>query len=270
MIKLVVIDLDDTLLRDGNFISDADKAAIKALEENGMKIALASGRSKPTLVDFIKELHLEHFRHICSNGAILINLKGENEDVTYIPNDKYHEILDFLESEDRDHFCYTDGMLMYDEIKGKLWDIISYYHSEKAMIKGDVRKIRHCPRVNTHYANVEEIKYLKSKCPEGVYAVANQGVIDYMPVGMNKMTGIEPLLEEYGITADEVAVFGDQESDKEIFEGCGLSMAVRDCDDVAREAADIILPRTHNEDAVAYGIYRYILKDEKMLEELEK
>lgn len=268
MYKLVVIDLDDTLLRDGNTISDEDRKAIRALTDNGIKIALASGRSVPTMTDFIRELNLEDCRHVAVNGGILINLKGENEPVTSIPRERYDELLDFLEREDRDHFCYSDGSLMYEEIKGKLWDIISYYHSPKAMIKGDVRKIRYCPRVNTYYGSEEEKKYLKSMAPEGVYAVSNRGVIDYMPVGMNKMTGIEPLLEEYGITPDEVAVFGDQESDREIFEGCGLAMAVRDCDEFAEEAADIILPRNHNENAVAYGIYRYILKDEKMLEEI--
>ena len=56
MIKLLAVDLDHTLLRDGNIISKEDKEAIKALEATGVKIVLDSGRSEPTMKDMILEL----------------------------------------------------------------------------------------------------------------------------------------------------------------------------------------------------------------------
>ena len=79
MIKLLAVDLDHTLLRDGNIISKEDKQAIRDLEESGVKVVIASGRSEPTLKDVILELGLEKNKHVGVNGALVLDLNGKNE-----------------------------------------------------------------------------------------------------------------------------------------------------------------------------------------------
>lgn len=267
MIKLFAVDLDHTLLRNGNIISEEDKKAIKDLESMGVKIVLDSGRSEPTMKDMIYELGLEKYKHVGVNGALIMDYTGKNKFVKAIDRDIYVDLIERLRRENREFFCYCDGGLMYEHVD-KLRPQVEYFHSSKALIKGDVMTILECPRVNTYYGDEEELKYVRSICPDGLYSTANSGILDYMPLGLNKFSGLEPILEDYGISKDEVACIGDQESDIEMFKNCGMSFAVSNCDDFAREACDIVLPRSHNENGVAYAIYKYILKDEKKLSQI--
>lgn len=267
MIKLFAVDLDDTLLRDGNIISKEDKQAIRDLEESGVKVVIASGRSEPTLKDVILELGLEKNKHVGVNGALVLDLNGKNEFSKYIDRDTYVNLIERLRSENREFFCYCDGGLMYEHVD-KLRPQVEYFHSAKALIKGDVMSIPQCPRVNTYYGDEKELAYVRSICPEGLYSTANSGILDYMPIGLNKFSGLELVLKEYGIDKNDVACIGDQESDLDMFNNCGYSFAVSNCDDFAREAADVVLPRSHNENGVAYAIYKYLLKDEDKLSKI--
>lgn len=63
------------------------------------------------------------------------------------------------------------------------------------------------------------------------------GWFDVMPQGVSKAAGLDPLLEALGITADEVAVFGDSENDLEILRKVPHSVAVANATDEVREAA---------------------------------
>jgi len=267
MIKLAAIDLDHTLLRDGNIISKEDKQAIRDLEDSGIKVVLDSGRTEPTMKDIIVELGLENNKHVAVNGALILDCKGKNEMVMSIDWDTYVGLLDTLRSENREFFCFCDGGLMYEYVD-KLRPQVEYFHSSRALFKGDVMTIKDCPRVNTYYGNSEELAYVRSLCPEGLYTTANSGILDYMPIGLNKYSGLEMVLEEYGIKPEEAACIGDQESDVDMFNNCGMSFAVSNCDDFARKAADVVLPRSHNENGVAYAIYKYILKDEEKLSQI--
>ena len=44
MYKMVVMDMDDTLLRDDHTISEGTKSAIEKAQKMGVKVVLASGR----------------------------------------------------------------------------------------------------------------------------------------------------------------------------------------------------------------------------------
>lgn len=267
-IKLLAIDLDHTLLRDGNVISEEDRLAIKAARQAGIIVVLDSGRSEPTMKDIIFDLGLEDTLHVGVNGAIIFDYTGkENKFVTSIKRDTYVALIERLRKEGREFFCYCDGGLMYENVD-KLRPQVEYFHSAKALIKGDVLSIPECPRVNTLYQNEEELEYTRSICPDGLYTTANSGILDYMPIGLNKFSGIKPVLKHYGIDKNQVCAIGDQESDIQMFEECGLGLAVANCDEFAREKADVVLPRTHNENGVAYGIYKYVLKDEEKLKKI--
>jgi len=264
MIKLLAVDLDHTLLRDGNIISKEDKQAIKDLEAAGVKVILDSGRSEPTMKDMIYELGLEKYKHVGVNGALIMDYNSKNKFVKSIDREVYVNLIERLRAENREYFCYCDGGLMYEHVD-KLRPQVEYFHSSKALIKGDVLSIPECPRVNTYYADEKELKYVRSICPKGLYTTANSGILDYMPIGLNKYSGLAPILEDYGILPKEAMCIGDQESDVDMFKALGMSFAVSNCDDFAREAADVVLPRSHNENAVAYAIYKYILKDDEKL-----
>lgn len=78
--KMIVLDLDDTLLRDDHTISPRTKEALMTAQEQGVKVVLASGRPTFGMRNVAKELRLEEYGSfiLSFNGAKIINCKTRN------------------------------------------------------------------------------------------------------------------------------------------------------------------------------------------------
>lgn len=79
--KMIVLDLDDTLLRDDHTISPRTKEALMTAQEQGVKVVLASGRPTFAMRAIAKELQLEEYGSfiLSFNGAKIINCKTDEE-----------------------------------------------------------------------------------------------------------------------------------------------------------------------------------------------
>ncbi len=69
--KMIVLDLDDTLLCDDHTISPRTKEALMKAQESGVKVVLASGRPTYGMVHIAKELELEKY------GSFIYRLMGQ-------------------------------------------------------------------------------------------------------------------------------------------------------------------------------------------------
>ena len=67
---------------------------------------------------------------------------------------------------------------------------------------------------------------VEGACPGLECLAPALGVFDVMPRGWNKASGMAVLMEEMGITADEVCVFGDSENDMPLLAACSNSVTV--------------------------------------------
>ena len=54
--KMLVLDLDDTLLRDDHSISERNKEMLMKAQELGVYVILASGRPTPAMLQYAEEL----------------------------------------------------------------------------------------------------------------------------------------------------------------------------------------------------------------------
>jgi hydroxymethylpyrimidine pyrophosphatase-like HAD family hydrolase len=57
-IKLIVVDLDGTLLNDQNAMSERNEKALKAAMDKGVLVMLATGKTRPSAVDIVERLNL--------------------------------------------------------------------------------------------------------------------------------------------------------------------------------------------------------------------
>jgi hydroxymethylpyrimidine pyrophosphatase-like HAD family hydrolase len=57
--KMLVIDMDDTLLTDDHIISEENKEMLLK-QEKGVYVILASGRPTPAMIAYAKELKLDN------------------------------------------------------------------------------------------------------------------------------------------------------------------------------------------------------------------
>ena len=74
-IKMIVCDMDGTLLNSDGEISKKTRNILLKLQEKGIKVVLASGRGYFRLIKYAKELKLDEFEGylIDENGTSIIN-----------------------------------------------------------------------------------------------------------------------------------------------------------------------------------------------------
>lgn len=98
--KMIVLDMDDTLLTSNNTILDSTKEVLIEAQEKGIKVVLASGRPTGGMLDAAKTLKLaEYGSYILSyNGAEVTDMQtGERIAETYVSKASFDEVYDYLE-----------------------------------------------------------------------------------------------------------------------------------------------------------------------------
>lgn len=273
MIKLYAIDLDDTFLDKKDIMSEKNKEAVKDLLEAGVKVILNSGRSEVLMREHTEELNLYDFRHVAINGALILGREKDNEPnelISKFDKDTYEQFIDTLREEKRHFFVYTKDGLIYENPNETLISHIQRYHTMKAAVEGDSKNTDGCCRVAVLRDNEEDVPHLRDICPKNAYTTARPfgHCVSYMPLGINKASGLKLIMDEYNIVSDEVASIGDQEVDTYMFDISKMSFAVSNSDEKTKKRATHVLPRSNNENAFAYSVYKYILKNEKKLKEV--
>lgn len=96
--KVIVMDMDDTLINSDNKVSPETKEYLIDLQNQGYKVVLASGRPTEGMLPIAKELHLDkHDSYIISyNGGKTIKVATEKVEVSKsVSKEDFDEIADF-------------------------------------------------------------------------------------------------------------------------------------------------------------------------------
>ena len=82
-------------------------------------------------------------------------------------------------------------------------------------------------------------------------------VLEIFAAGVNKWRGLTWLMNQHGITADQVACLGDEINDVEMLREAGLGVAMGNATDDAMQAATVTAPSNLN-DGVAFALYEML------------
>lgn len=258
MIKLLILDLDKTLLRDDGTISKEDKNAIQLCKEKGIKASIISGRNEESMIDIVKELDLFESVHIGVNGAILIDYKNGIKELVTIDNHVYSFLVKKFNEENRDFMPLNKDGYFYNK-KGPLYQDVITWIKEESLKKGDLSTLKDCYRISVRFENEKDLEHLKSYLPKSMYGTVDRNVYDIRPTKVNKFIGLMELMKYYDVTKDEIATIGDQGSDIELLKNTKYSFAVKNASEDAKKAAKFLLNKTNNENAVSEMI-KIILK----------
>ena len=97
MYKLVVIDLDGTMLNSYGVVTNETKEVIKKVEKQGVEVVVASGRPIDSIKEIAKEIESKNY-FIAGNGAIIYDIK--NDEIIYektLSKEKVLEIIKICE-----------------------------------------------------------------------------------------------------------------------------------------------------------------------------
>jgi Cof subfamily protein (haloacid dehalogenase superfamily) len=272
-IRLIVSDIDWTLVDDKSKISAETAAVVKAVLDKGLTFSVASGRIPRMVEMHIKRLGLDA-PFIASGGAAICDPKTDETPYKRIADSKaVYQLLQFCKSRNMEHIAMTSDTVWcshggrrlahyeyYNEQArsvGARLTILKQFSGEadyKALLKTDIYKVLITDLSSDERALVED--YIRSLgCLD--YTRSEPTLLDVMAKGTDKGKALKALIKMLGFEKEEVCTFGDYLNDIPMFQESGLSFAVANGHPEAKAAADAVTDTNQN-NGVAKAIEKYI------------
>jgi HAD superfamily hydrolase (TIGR01484 family) len=255
--RLIASDMDGTLLRSDETVSDATLAELDRWRSDGVPVVLATGRP-PRWMQGIRRV-LGHGTAVCCNGAVLLNL----ERFEVVDEDPLHpEVLEPITTELRRRqpgtwFAVEYGLeFRHEPVYRPRWDVgapgIAVATLEE-MVAAPVAKLlaRH------EDLSRDEFVALVEDVVGGVATVTNSSadaLAEISALGVTKASGLAKVAAQLGVAREDIVVFGDMPNDVAAFEwvreGGGRAVAMANAHpEVLAAATDVTV--TNDEDGVA-------------------
>lgn len=263
--KLILTDLDGTLLRDDKSLSPANRAALERAASHGAQVVLATGRFFAGIPQELLGLpFLRYF--ILMNGAKLYDRK---EDKTLYRSEidlaVGEAIFDLIEPLDASVDCYQNDKCLMDR---KYYDRLDYYVPDPAShaivansrtpqddfrgavgAGGDsVQKIQcYFPHLELRPMVIQEIQ---RNFPQLVLSSSLPANLEINAPGATKGAALLELCRLLSVSPEDAVAFGDGTNDLSMIQAAGVGVAMANAAKEVQAAANLIAP-SNQQDGVA-------------------
>lgn len=261
-IKLVISDIDGTLITSDEHMSDATRQEIRRVMEKGVHFGIASGRPTHGIREVIEELDLV-VPIIGSNGAVVEDINtGEIIHSTRMQHQVLERIRELIQTQDV-HGIY------FDTSKGWLRQL---GRSEAAGVGGqglradrdfelitDLDESSIVYKVVVHGEEPELERFERViEGIEGVQVTSSwSGNREIIVAGADKANAAKRLAEHLQIDRQHVLAVGDNRNDLELIEWAGIGVAMGNAIPELKELADWVTT-SNDADGVAHALARFI------------
>ncbi|MDN3016507.1 Cof-type HAD-IIB family hydrolase [Paenibacillus sp. BSR1-1] len=264
--KMIVLDLDDTLLQDDHTISSRTKQALMDAQVSGIKVVLASGRPTSAMIHIAEELRLKDYGSfiLSFNGAKIINCQtGEELFNSTLSPKMVHHLYDVSRNENVwihtyvGDYIVTEAGNQYTDVEAaitglEIFEVDSFIESVnepvvKVLMLEDPEKL----------ALVEK-KLQKQFTGELSVMRSKPFFLEFTEEGVTKGTSLNHLIGKVGISREEVIAIGDSYNDLAMIEFAGLGVAMGNAPDDIKDKADYVTDTNMN-DGVAKVVEKFVL-----------
>ena len=263
MIKLMAFDLDGTLLNSNREISARNHQALQMAMENGIIIALVSGRNFPSIQQFVRKLNGTSVTASMNGSAIFDHSIEKTVFDQRVDSEISSRVLE-----------YTKKMDIHT----------NYYHEDQIVCRMENEHSRVYSRnTGETVADIGSLlEYNKGKSPNKLLLIGEHFVLDqarvwldhtvfghinhfysnpnYLEVvhhSVSKGAAIQWIAKYFGFSMDQVMAFGDAENDISMIRAAGVGVAMANALELLKEAADYVTS-SNDEDGVAKGIEKFL------------
>ncbi|HSV55848.1 MAG TPA: Cof-type HAD-IIB family hydrolase [Magnetospirillaceae bacterium] len=267
-IRLVALDLDDSLLRQDLTISQADADACQRAARNGVRIVLASGRTELSMRAYALALGaLGPGEYLISyNGARILDLEsgGVLYESRMAPDLCRRTAALLLERGFPFQFYMDEGCI--------LTTVRNRWTEEDSRLTGLPIEIMDDP---SPFLDRGQLKFVVAGEPQSIrhlrgeltalldgqaeVLISKPYFLEVLAAGTDKGTALEILAERLNIPMAEVLAVGDAQNDLGMVRKAGFGCAPFNAIPSVQAAARYVSPRTHEQDAVAEILERFVL-----------
>lgn len=273
--KLLVLDVDGTLLNDEREISKRTLAALLKVQQMGVRIVLASGRPTYGLMPLTKTLELGNYGGfvLSYNGCQII--KAQNGEILFERRIN-PEMLPYLEKKARKNgfaiFTYHDDTLITDSpdneyIKNEaLLNNLKIIREDEFSTAIDFAPCKCMLVSDKEKALIGLEQHWEKRLAGTLDAFRSEPYfLEVAPCGVNKANTLGALLEHLGVTREEVIAVGDGVCDVTMLQLAGMGVAMGHSQDSVKVCADYVTA-SNEEDGVALAVEKLILAEVRAAE----
>lgn len=266
--KLLVLDVDGTLLNENNEISPRTQAALLKVQQMGVHIVLASGRPTGGVIPIANALELNHYGGfvLSYNGGQIFNMQtGELLFEKRIDP----KMLGYLDKKAKKNdfaiFTYLKDQIITDRPDNK------YIRKEAALNNMRIVGVDNfpaaidfapckCVLASDNEAELVGLENHWKKRLAGVLEVfrTEDYFLEVVPRFIDKGNTLAVLMEKLNITTEEVIAIGDGVADVSMLQLAGTSIAMGNARDSVKACADITT-LSNSMDGVAVAVEKAIL-----------
>ncbi|PIN24725.1 Sugar-phosphatase [Handroanthus impetiginosus] len=268
----IFCDMDGTLLNSQSQISLSTAEALKEASSRGVKVVIATGKTRPAVINILKIVNLAGKNGIISEfspgvfvqGLLVYGRQGREISRRNLDPSVCREALLYSLEHNIPLIAFSEDRCLTLFEHPLVDSLHTVYHEPKAEI---------IPSVKQLLASSEIQKLIFLDTSEGVASTlrpywaeatgdrasvvqAVPDMLEIVPPGTSKGNGVRMLLDHLGVTPNEIMAIGDGENDVEMLELASLGVALSNGSEKAKAVANVI-GISNDEDGVADAIYRY-------------
>ena len=262
MYKLLISDLDDTLLDPQKRLSPEFEAFVEELKQKEVGLTIATGRSYQAFKPFLDQLGLD-LPYATSNGAtirykdqvlhsfqmpigplrpVIEVAMGMGISVLYVIDGQEYatQATPFTQHQTKDNF--SDQIIRpFEDVD---WPSLKV---DKILLVDDAEE-----------TGLERLIALANKLgPNYDYVTFSDWAMDIVAKGVNKGKALEWICDHLGLTCDQCLAAGDNHNDTALLKAAGHGIAVYNAEREVKLAADSIAPAAYG-DGVIYEVRRLL------------
>lgn len=226
-VKLIVTDMDGTLLNNQHQVSSLFFDQFWALKEKGIQVVAASGRQHHSIIEKLAPIASD-LTVISENGAMTTH-NGSTELLAF-PKKHYNKTLDLLNKQQGMHpvLC-TNGAAFITKGQERFETVLKEFYTQYTLIDS----LNDCPEevlkiAIYHFESSEKYIYpaLSSLERDLKIKISGPNWVDLSHLNANKGYALDKLQRKLGIGPGETMVFGDYNNDLEMMSQAHFSFAM--------------------------------------------
>ncbi|MDR3331467.1 MAG: Cof-type HAD-IIB family hydrolase [Synergistaceae bacterium] len=263
-IKLIVTDLDGTLLDSSGQVTEASRRAISRAVERGVTVTIITGRMFASARQFVETLGIKS-PFGCFNGAMIRDANGGL--IAHMPLDlgAARGVLSFFKDRGIYVQTYIGDLLCVKDPGDKRAMAYSAIANVPSTSVGD--EVYDPPSAPTKLLvvtnGIEEtagiMRELSETFGNSLYITSSNPIyVEVLNPEANKGRGLEILAKNIGVGMESIMAIGDGNNDVEMVSLAGVGIAMGNGLEKIRSAADDVAP-TNDEDGFAWAVEKYVL-----------
>ena len=268
-IKLIALDLDGTLLTTDKRLTDRTKATLKAARDRGIKVVLTTGRPLKAMDFFLHELGTdgqEDEYTITFNGGLVQKNTGEILDKTVFSYDDVARLYEETEKLSLPLYAISEGTVYQlqsdqESLYAKLNPTLTFVSVDFEDLSSQMTYNKCVTAFDQEPLDAAIQKISPELFDQYEIFKSREMLLEWSPKNVHKATGLAKLIRHLGIDQSQVMACGDEANDLSMIEWAGLGVAMQNAVPEVKAVANVVTPMTNDEEAVAWAIEEYVLKE---------